>query len=59
MSATLQLTPDDAALLREVIAHYLDELKSEIAHTDDYDYREGLHAKERRLTDLVGQLSAS
>jgi hypothetical protein len=55
----LQLTQEDAGLLREVIAHYLSELHDEIVHTDNYDLRESLHAKQRRLTTLQEQLGGS
>lgn len=59
MQNTLQLTGEDAGLLREVISHYLSELHDEIVHTDNYDLREQLHAKQHRLTALLEQLGTS
>jgi hypothetical protein len=56
---SLDLTREDEGLLREVIAHYLSELHDEIAHTDDYDLRESLHVKQRRLNALMEQLGSS
>jgi len=59
METSLHLTQEDAGLLREVIAHYLSELHSEIAHTDNYDLRETLHGKQHRLNALMEQLGSS
>jgi len=59
MSNTLQLAQDDAALLADVIRSYLNELHDEITHTDNYDLREALHAKQRRLNALLEQLGGA
>ncbi len=59
MSNTLQLAQDDAALLADVIRSYLNGLHDEITHTDNYDLREALHVKQRRLNALLEQLGAS
>jgi hypothetical protein len=59
MNKTLSLTADDVELLGDVIRVYLDDLRSEIGHTDNFDYREGLHAKEQRLNALLEQLAGS
>jgi hypothetical protein len=59
MSKTLTLTSEDVELLGDVIRVYLDDLRSEIGHTDNFDYREGLHAKENRLNALLEQLASS
>ena len=38
----LELTADEAKVLREVLEHHLSELRMEIADTDSKDFREGL-----------------
>ena len=59
MNVTLDLTPDDAELLMTVIRSYLDDLHDEIAHTESYDFREALQARQQRLNDLLGRLGQS
>lgn len=56
MATSLDLTREDTELLRDVIRHYLGELHDEIVHTENYDFREALHAKQRRLNELLEQL---
>ena len=56
MSNTLQLAQDDAALLADVIRSYLNDLHDEITHTDDYDMRQALQEKQRRLNEIVEHL---
>jgi hypothetical protein len=58
-TSSLDLTQEDVGLLREVITHYLSELHSEIVHTENYDFRESLHEKQRRLNALLEQLGGS
>ena len=52
----LDLTQEDAAILRDVIRSYLSDLHDEIAHTENFEFREGLQARQRRLTDLLDRL---
>jgi hypothetical protein len=59
MSTTLQLAQDDSALLADVIRSYLNGLHDEITHTDNYDLREALHEKQRRLNAVLEQLGGS
>lgn len=59
MSNTLQLAQDDTALLADVIRSYLNGLHDEAAHTDNYELREALHEKQRRLNALLEQLGGS
>jgi hypothetical protein len=59
MEMSLDLTQEDVGLLREVVAHYLSELHSEIVHTDNFELRETLHAKQRRLNAILEQLGSS
>lgn len=59
MSTTLQLAQDDATLLADVIRSYLNDLHDEITHTDNYEMREALHEKQRRLEALLEQLGGA
>ena len=57
--STLQLAEQDVALLADVIRSYLNGLHDEITHTDNYDMREALHEKQRRLNALLEQLGGA
>jgi hypothetical protein len=54
-----QLSLDDeaAALLADALRSYLSDLHSEIAGTDNFDFREALKAREQRLNAILGQLA--
>jgi len=52
----LDLTQEDVAILRDVIRSYLNELHDEIVHTENFEFREALQEKQRRLNDLLGRL---
>jgi hypothetical protein len=54
----IELTPEDAATLHEVLESYLSDLRMEIAGTDSMDFRELLKAKERFLKGLLPRLRA-
>jgi len=57
--ATLTLTDDEAATLKEVLEIYLSDLRMEISDTDRKDFRDGLKRTKELLTRLVGQLENS
>lgn len=57
--STLQIAEQDVALLGDVIRSYLNDLHDEITHTDNYELREALHEKQRRLNTILEQLGAS
>ncbi len=52
----LDLTQEDVAILRDVIRSYLSELHDEIVHTENYEFREGLQERQRRLQELLERL---
>ena len=52
----LELTDDDAELLQEVLDSVVRDLRSEIADTDNRDYRRGLIARRDRLRALLDQV---
>jgi hypothetical protein len=52
----LDLTQEDVAILRDVIRSYLNDLHDEIVHTENFEFREGLQARQRRLQALLDRL---
>jgi hypothetical protein len=52
----LDLTQEDVAILRDVVRSYLNDLHDEIVHTENYEFREGLQERQRRLTALLDRL---
>jgi hypothetical protein len=55
-NVNLDLTQEDVAILRDVIRSYLSELHDEIVHTENYEFREGLQERQRRLNELLERL---
>jgi hypothetical protein len=53
---TLELTPDEAALLRDLIDAHRRDLLHEIHHTDDRAFREHLRHRSTTLDRLAAQL---
>jgi hypothetical protein len=54
----LDLTQEDVAILRDVVRSYLNDLHDEIVHTENYEFREGLQERQRRLTALLDRLGS-
>jgi hypothetical protein len=52
----LDLTPDDAEMLVEILEDYLGDLRMEIADTDRLSFREGLKRREAFLKRVLDQL---
>jgi hypothetical protein len=52
----LELTEPEADLLREIAEEWLSDLRVEIGHTDNLDYREGLKKKEALLHHVLDRL---
>lgn len=55
----LELTPDDAEILRAALESYLSDLRVEIVHTDSRDFREGLKRQQAALTEIADGLAAA
>jgi hypothetical protein len=53
---SIELNPEEAEMLREVLSIYLSDLRMEIADTDSMDYRETLKKTEVFLKDLLQRL---
>lgn len=52
----LELTEDEARILRSVIENYTSHLEVEIHRTEKRDFREALQERERFLHDMLGRL---
>lgn len=53
----LNLSTDDARLLRDVLMEYVSDLRMEIANTDGQEFRDRLKAKESMLNALIAALT--
>jgi hypothetical protein len=54
----VELTPEQAGTLAEILGEYLSDLRMEIAGTDEMGFREGLKQREVFLKDLLTRLGA-
>jgi hypothetical protein len=52
----IQLSTEEARLLREILESYLGDLREEVHHTDSFEYREALKHEEATLKKLLQQL---
>jgi len=52
----LELSPDEAEVLTEVLSTYVSDLRMEIADTDSKDYRDKLKKKEELLKNVIARL---
>jgi hypothetical protein len=52
----LELTDDEAKILRNVIENYTSHLEVEIHRTEKREFREALEAREKFLHSMVGRL---
>ena len=55
----LQLSDEQASMLREVLESYVSDLGMEIADTDSMDFRENLKAKEAFLKRIIQELGTT
>lgn len=55
----VELTEKESSLLAEVLEASLSELKTEIAHTDNREFRQGLKEKEAFLGNFLNRLVSS
>jgi hypothetical protein len=54
----ITLTPEEAIILRDILNHYMSDLRMEIADTDAMDLREKLKNEEGFLNRLLRQLAS-
>ena len=55
----LELQPLEAVALKQVLRSYLDDLQTEISHTDTREYRERLKSQQALLEDLLRRIEAA
>jgi hypothetical protein len=55
----LDLTPDEVAILEDLLTNDLSDQRMEIAHTDRLDYRERLKVRKAVLTKVLEVLGPS
>lgn len=53
---SIELSPEERTLLVEILDESLRNLKEEIYHTDSFDYKEALKARESLLLGLLERL---
>lgn len=53
----LELTDDDAKVLREALESYLSDLRMEVADTDMQNFRDGLKQEEATIKTILGALA--
>jgi hypothetical protein len=52
----VELTPEEAALLREVLVIYLTDFRRQVAGTENPDFRHALERRQGFVEDLVERL---
>jgi len=55
-SRSLTLTASELAVLRQVLTSYVTELRSEISHTERYEFREALKQERSLLEGVIHRL---
>ncbi len=52
----LNLTDDEASILKQALATYLSDLRMEIADTDQQEFRERLKHEEAVMKKILGEI---
>jgi hypothetical protein len=52
----LTLQPEEAALLRRILANYLTDLRAEVYKTENYDLRQELKGDETAIRSIIQRL---
>ncbi|MCL4272928.1 MAG: hypothetical protein QY328_18290 [Anaerolineales bacterium] len=53
---TLQLTPEELQLLKDVLENDLSDLRMEITHTDGSDFKDSLKQRKHLMADILEKL---
>lgn len=53
---TLQLTPDELQLLKDMLENDLSDLRMEITHTDRSDFKDSLKQRKQLMADILEKL---
>ncbi len=54
----LELTPEEAALLRELLTIYLADFRRQVAGTENPEFRHTLQRRQTFLEEFLGRLAA-
>mgnify|MGYP006269996697 CR=1 FL=1 len=54
----VELTREEKALLVELLEREFEEVRTEIRHTRNHDYKDGLKEREKLVHDLLHRLKA-
>lgn len=55
----VELTPEEAKLLLEVLERYYPALRIEVVNTDDREFRRALKAREAFMKDMITRLKGA
>ncbi|MGV8080595.1 MAG: hypothetical protein AB2L22_11155 [Syntrophales bacterium] len=55
----VELTPEEARLLLEVLERYYPSLRIEVVNTDDREFRRALKTREAFMKDMITRLKAA
>jgi hypothetical protein len=55
---TIEITPEEEQVLREVLQHHLTDMDVEVFHTDTYSYKEMLKRRRSALQEILMKLSS-
>ena len=55
----VELTPEEARLLLEVLERYYPSLRIEVVNTDDREFRRALKTREAFMKDMINRLKAA
>ena len=55
----VSLNENEISAMLEALNSYLPDLREEIGKTENYDWRQSLHAQEQVLTELIAKLGGS
>ncbi len=53
----IELTQDEAEILRDLLKSDLVDLREEIHHTDDHEMKVELHSRQHLIEGIVGKLT--
>jgi hypothetical protein len=54
----IELSKPEKALLTTILEKELEEVRSELHHTQDHDYRDNVKEREKLVRDLLAKLKA-
>ncbi len=53
----IELSPQEASLLAEILAHEVEDIRTEIRHTQNYDVKLTLENREKVLRELLNKVT--